>query len=117
MFMWIRQAPPKIIGGERYIILKDNCLGEIKVPRKINLDVYACFIYTVIEEYRKRNRNVTPNLIRCFKYMRAKWSIDPESIIQYFETYPDKLSKTSQITTVYVPLMRKCILPRLKGKK
>lgn len=114
MFMSIRHEPANVIGGQRHVILRDSCLGNIRVPRKINFDTYACLIYTVMEEYSKRNRNVTPNLIKCFKYIRAKWAVTPESIIRYFETYPEKLS---QSTRIYVPLMRKCILPRLKGTK
>jgi hypothetical protein len=117
MFMWIRAVPAKVIGGQRYVRLKDSCFGEVQVPRKTNFDIYAFFVHTVIEEYRKRNRNVTPNLINCFRFIRAKWSVAPQEIISYLEENPKKFASDSQIIQVYIPLMKKCVLPRLKGKK
>jgi hypothetical protein len=117
MFMWIRHIPAKVLGGQRYVRLKDSCFGEIQVPRKATIETYSHFVFTVIEEYTKRNRNVTPNLIKCFDFIFDKWAIRPQIIISYLEENPHKFSSDSRMRQVYIPLMKRCILPRLKGKR
>jgi hypothetical protein len=112
------------MGDQRYVRIKDSCFGEIQVPRNHVEDTYAGFICTVIQEYGKRNRNIVPNLIKCFNFINARWLIPPEAIVNYLERHVEllqqhskKISTNSRISQAHLSLMRRVILPKLRGTK
>lgn len=115
MFIAIRHLPRKTLADIKYVEVKDKCFVK-RVPRKPNCDTCAAFIYACIEAYRSKNRPVGSNLAKCYEYVYRKFGVHPTSILEYLEDYSDRFAPALPMKTVYIPLIKKVIIPDLLRK-